>query len=195
MSLVGLILMLVNSISNGSAGYIISALIFGISLILLYTASTTYHLAYVSSKVKKILRRIDHMMIYVLIAGTYTPICLIALKGVWGVSLLTSIWILAIIGMILKLVWFNAPRWLYTAFYIAMGWLVIIAFYPLAQAVETKGLLWLIIGGITYSIGGIIYGLKRPKLNNNWFSFHEIFHIFVLIGSFCHFWFIYNFIM
>lgn len=164
-----------------------SFLIFGISLILLYTASTVYHALDVSEKINLILRKIDHLMIYILIAGTYTPICVIALTGGWSISLLIGIWVIALAGVALTLLWFDAPRWLTTIIYIVMGWLVVIASVPLKQAVSLAGLLWLIIGGVFYTIGGVIYGTKRPNITFSVFGFHEIFHLFVLAGSICHF--------
>ncbi len=161
--------------------------IFGASLICLYLASTIYHALDVSAEINLILRKIDHLMIYVLIAGTYTPLCLIALTGAWGTALLIAIWIIAAAGIGLTLLWFEAPRWLTTTIYILMGWLVAIATVPIKQTVGTEGLAWLIIGGVLYTIGGIIYGTKRPNITFAMFGFHEIFHIFVLGGSLCHY--------
>lgn len=194
LSIIGLVFLLYYAIVRGTPWHIVSFSVFGMSLILLYTASTLYHALKVSEKKTEILHRIDHMMIYVLIAGTYTPVCLLPLRGVWGWSLLISIWTIAIVGILLKIFWFDAPRWLSTLFYIAMGWLVIVAFYPLMNALSPQGLAWLVIGGILYTIGGIIYATKRPKINLKFFGFHEIFHLFVLGGSICHFWFILNYL-
>lgn len=194
LSIIGLVFLLYYAIVRGTPWHIVSFSVFGVSLILLYTASTLYHALKVSEKKTEILHRIDHMMIYVLIAGTYTPVCLLPLRGVWGWSLLISIWTIAIVGILLKIFWFDAPRWLSTLFYIAMGWLVIVAFYPLMNALSPQELAWLVIGGILYTIGGIIYATKRPKINLKFFGFHEIFHLFVLGGSICHFWFILNYL-
>jgi len=127
------------------------------------------------------------MMIYLLIAGSYTPICLIPLRGGWGWSLFGVAWFLAITGILLKIFWFKAPRWISTIFYIGMGWVVVIAFIPLTNTIPTAGVLWLIAGGISYTIGAVIYGLKKPNIFEKYLGFHEIFHIFVLGGSFCHF--------
>lgn len=168
--------------------HIVSFAVFGASLILLYTASTLYHLLQLSEKASKTLRRIDHMMIYVLIAGTYTPITLIALRGAWGWSLFGVIWGLAAAGIVLKLFWLDAPRWLYTLFYVGMGWLVAVAFLPLMKALPPAGVGWLVAGGISYSVGALIYGLKRPNPFPKVFGFHEIFHLFVMAGSASHFW-------
>ncbi len=161
--------------------------IFGGSLICLYSASTLYHALDVSAETNLILRKIDHAMIYVLIAGTYTPVCLIALTGAWGTALLIAIWIIAAAGIGLTLLWFDAPRWLTTSIYVLMGWMVVIATVPIQQTLGTTGLLWLIAGGILYTIGAVIYGAKRPNITFAMFGFHEIFHVFVLGGSFCHY--------
>ena len=168
--------------------------IFGISLICLYSASAIYHALDISEDVNLILRKIDHLMIYVLIAGTYTPICLIALTGAWGTALFISIWIIAAAGVGLTLLWFDAPRWLTTSIYILMGWLVVIASVPLKHTVGTAGLAWLIAGGVLYTIGGIIYGTKRPNITFSVFGFHEIFHLFVLGGSICHYIMIFEYL-
>lgn len=161
--------------------------IFGGTLICLYLASSLYHALDVSPEINLLLRKIDHLMIYVLIAGTYTPICLIALTGAWGNALLIGIWAIAIAGIALTLIWFEAPRWLTTSIYIMMGWLVAIASVPLQHTIGVTGLFWLVMGGVFYTIGGIIYGTKRPNITFSKFGFHEIFHLFVLAGSFCHY--------
>lgn len=194
LSIAGLVLLVYYSATNASAWHVVSFSIFGTSLILLYTASTLYHLLKISEKGTKVLRKIDHMMIYVLIAGTYTPLCLIPLRGGWGWSLFGSIWGIAVTGIILKGVWFNAPRWLSTVFYGVMGWLIVIAMYPLVKTIPAGGIGWLVGGGLAYTIGAVIYGIKKPNLTPA-FGFHEIFHIFVLIGSFCHFWVMYQYIL
>ncbi len=195
LSLVGLVLLVYYSAVNATPWHVVSFSIFGGSLILLYTMSTLYHLLTVSEKGNTILRKIDHMMIYVLIAGTYTPMCLIPLRGAWGYSLLGSIWGIAVVGIILKVLWFNAPRWLSTLFYTVMGWLVVIAFVPIWRTVPVGGIAWLAAGGILYSLGAIIYGAKWPNFNLRFFGFHEIFHLFVLSGSFCHYWLMFRYIL
>lgn len=161
--------------------------VFGATLICLYAASTIYHALDISAKVNLILRKIDHAMIYVLIAGTYTPICLIALKGAWGTYLLITIWAIALAGIALTLLWFEAPRRLTTIIYVLMGWLAVVATLPLQQAIGWVGLAWLLGGGIFYTVGAVIYATKRPRITFPLVGFHEIFHIFVLAGSFCHF--------
>jgi len=195
LSVAGLCLLIRYASMNGTVWHIVSFSIFGASLILLYTASSIYHLLSVSEKSTRVLRKIDHMMIYILIAGTYTPVCLIPLRGGWGWSLLISIWGIAMIGIILKVLWFNAPRWLYTLFYLLMGWLIVIAFVPLVRTMPIAAMLWLIAGGLLYTVGAVIYGTKWPKLKSKVFGFHEMFHVFVLYGSFCHFWMMFRYIL
>ena len=195
MSVAGLCLLVYYASMNGTVWHIVSFSIFGASLILLYTASSIYHLLSVSEKSIRVLRKIDHMMIYILIAGTYTPVCLIPLRGGWGWSLLISIWSIAMAGIVLKVLWFNAPRWLYTLFYLLMGWLIVIAFVPLVRTMPIAAMLWLIAGGLLYTVGAVIYGTKWPKLKSKVFGFHEVFHVFVLYGSFCHFWMMFRYIL
>lgn len=195
LSFIGLVFLVYFSVVKGTTWHIVSFSVFGISLILLYTASTLYHALNLPKNKIEILQKIDHMMIYVLIAGTYTPVCLTALRGVWGWSLFACIWSIAVIGILLKIFWFNAPRWLSTLFYIGMGWMVIIAFVPLVNAISPQGLNWLVAGGLLYTIGGIIYATKWPKINLKYFGFHELFHLFVLGGSICHFWFMIRYVL
>lgn len=167
--------------------HVVSFSIYGVSLIALYTASGLYHMLTVSDKTEMCLKKLDHMMIFLLIAGTYTPLCLIPLRGPWGWTLFGIIWGAALGGILLKLFWINAPRWLSTAFYIVMGWMCVIAIYPLIQKLPVGGLGLLLGGGVLYTAGGIIYGTKRFPFHTKHLGFHEIFHIFVLGGSVCHY--------
>lgn len=194
LSIAGLVLLVVFASLRGTAWHVVSFSIFGTSLILLYSASTLYHWLPLKPRNREILRKIDHMMIYVLIAGTYTPICLVPIRGAWGWSLFGSIWGLAILGIVLKAFWMNAPRWLYTFFYVFMGWLAAIAFFPLVQAISWRGVLWLVLGGVFYSIGAVIYGLKKPNFTKS-FGFHELFHLFVMAGSLSHFILMWHYIL
>jgi hemolysin III len=195
LSLIGLILLIKYSLDTANVYNTIMLAVFGISSILLYSASSTYHKSLSSEKVIKILRRVDHSMIYVLIAGTYTPICLIALKGATGTFLFIGVWSLAFIGILLKIVWFDAPRWLYTGFYILMGWISVFAIVPIIRAISFGGFMWLLAGGLFYTVGGVIYATKWPKINLKLFGFHEIFHIFIMLGSLCHFILMFKYIM
>ena len=195
LSLIGLILLIKYSLDTSNVYNTIMLAVFGVSSILLYSASSTYHQCLSSEKVIKVLRRVDHSMIYVLIAGTYTPICLIALKGKIGTFLFLGVWLLAFIGILLKIVWFDAPRWLYTGFYILMGWISVFAIVPIIRAVSLGGFMWLLAGGLFYTIGAVIYATKRPKINLKFFGFHEIFHIFIMLGSLCHYILMFKYIM
>lgn len=190
LSAIGTVFLIIFAASKGAPVHIASVSIFGASLILLYTASSLYHLLSVSKKAIGVLRKIDHMMIYVLIAGTYTPVCLVGLSHKLGLGLLIAIWSLAVLGIVLKAVWFNAPRWIYTSFYLIMGWLVIGAIVPLIRALPLSGIWLLVAGGIFYTIGAVIYGAKWPLRRNTVFGFHEIFHIFVMLGSLSHYFFV-----
>lgn len=196
LSFAGLLALVIKaSFSSASPLDLVAVIIFGISLILLYAASATYHMVIARAKVISFLRKIDHSMIYVLIAGTYTPFCLISMKGVTGWVLFTIITSLALFGVIFKLVWFNCPRWLSTTIYIAMGWLVIFFISPLSAVLSSNGLILLVAGGILYTIGGIIYGLKPRFLAFKSLGFHEIFHIFILLGSLAHFLSVYLYVI
>ncbi|MUK89222.1 hemolysin III family protein [Ornithinibacillus sp. L9] len=183
------------SIETGSALAITAVIIFGVSMILLYSASATYHMVVAKDHVIAFLRKIDHSMIFVLIAGTYTPICLISLNGVTGWILFGVINGLALLGVLYKLIWFNAPRWLSTGIYIVMGWIVVFFSSSLANIIGTNGMLLLILGGVAYTIGGFIYWLKPKYLEFKHMGFHEIFHIFILVGSLFHFFCVYWYIL
>ena len=169
--------------------YLISLSIYALSLILLYAASTTYHTFDLSERANTILKKIDHMMIFVLIAGSYTPICLITLKGRTGTILLALVWGIAIVGIILKAFWVFCPKWVSSVLYIGMGWTCVLAFTQILNALSPAAFGWLLAGGIIYTIGGVIYALKLPIFNNRHKNFgsHEIFHLFVMGGSMCQF--------
>ena len=169
--------------------YLFSLLIFFISMILLYAASTIYHSLDVSEKVNRRLKKLDHMMICVLIAGTYTPVCLLVLERKTGLLLLAIVWGIAIFGILLKALWVYCPKWVSSVLYIGMGWTCVLAFTKLLHALTPDAFGWLLAGGIIYTVGGVIYALKVPlfdKRHEN-FGSHEIFHLFVMGGSLCHF--------
>lgn len=199
LSLVGLVLLIVFAAIYGNAYHVVSFTIFGVGLFLLYLFSTLYHWLNISEKGITVFRKFDHIMIYILIAASYTPVCLVSLRGPWGWSLFGVIWGLAVLGTILSAIWIKAPRSITTTIYIIMGWVVIIAIYPLIQvfkeANNLKSLIWLVAGGIFYTIGGIIYALKIPKTKWKGFGFHEIFHIFIMLGSACHYWFVIRYVL
>ena len=194
-SIAALVILVVFSALKATSWHVVSFSIFGASLVLLYTMSSLYHMLPEGSKAQYVFRHFDHMMIYVLIAGTYTPICLVPLRGPWGWSVFGVIWGIAVLGIIWKAVAFGKSRKISTILYVAMGWIAIIAIYPMVLTIPVRGLVWLLLGGIMYSIGGLIYGLKKPNIQCDWFGFHEIFHVFVVAGSFCHFWLMLKYIM
>ena len=169
--------------------HVISLSIFIVSMILLYAASTTYHTFDLSERTNKILKKLDHCMIFVLIAGSYTPICLIVLHGRTGFMLLALVWSIAILGIIFKLCWVTCPKWVSSVLYIAMGWVCVLAFTQILNSLPAAAFNWLLAGGIIYTVGGIIYALKLPIFNahHKYFGSHEIFHLFVMAGSICHF--------
>jgi len=194
LSLVGLILLLQKALERESVSEIVAFSMFGLSMILLYTASSLYHALPVKEKTLKLLQKLDHSMIYVLIAGTYTPVCLLVLNGEWKWILFITIWSIAVVGIIKKLLWMNAPRWLSTAFYLGMGWFGVVLFPDMMEKLPVAFLVWIIAGGLAYTIGAVIYGLKKPNPIPEWFGHHEIWHLFVLAGTFAHFWAIYQYL-
>jgi len=192
---IGLVLLIVFASKYGNAWHIVAFSIFGSSLVLLYLASTLYHLVPADRKIKSVFRKIDHSMIYILIAGTYTPVSLIALRGGWGWSLFGVIWGLAIMGIVHKITTKKINGLMPVIFYILMGWLALIAFLPLVRALPMMGVLWLVIGGIFYTIGTIFFGLDSLLPKKRWFGMHEVFHLFVIAGSFSHFWLMLKYIL
>ena len=188
LSLIGLLALVIKTaLTSASAVDITAVIIFGISMILLYSASATYHLVMASDKVIAFLRKIDHSMIFILIAGSYTPFCLIALKEDKGWILFTVVATIAVCGVLFKMIWFNCPRWISTSIYIGMGWISVFMIKPLYNSMPFGGVFLLLLGGIFYTIGAVIYGLKPSALKFKNLGFHEIFHIFILLGSLCHF--------
>ena len=188
MSIAALVILIIYASINGTAVHVVSFAIFGASLILLYVASTCYHLTSPLKKSKGILKKIDHSMIYILIAGTYTPICLVLLGGGWGWSLFGVTWGLAVTGVLLKTVTPNVKGVWSTLSYLLLGWVVIIAFFPLIRLMPEGGLFWLVFGGLSYSAGTIFFGLDAKYSHKKIVTWHDVFHIFVMIGSFSHFW-------
>ncbi len=167
--------------------------VFILSMILLYGASASYHGFPLAGEPLLILKRLDHMMIFVLIAGTYTPVCICGMKE-QGTRLLTVVWLLAAAGILFKLLWVTCPRWVSSAIYISMGWVVVFAMPGLIGSISSISFLWLLAGGIIYTIGGVIYALKLFKFNasHSMWGSHEIFHLFVMAGTICHFISVYH---
>ena len=184
--------------SGMSAGYssFLAMGIFMLSMILLYGASATYHTVMVSDRALRIFRKIDHMMIFVMIAGSYTPVCLLVLSGKTGLMLLALVWGIALLGMVINIVWITCPKWFSSPVYIALGWVCVLVFGQLRALLSIGAFLWLLAGGIVYTVGGVIYALKLPIFNKKHANFgsHEIFHLFVIGGSICHFIFMYGYV-
>ncbi|HIT90601.1 MAG TPA: hemolysin III family protein, partial [Candidatus Merdenecus merdavium] len=176
--------LLIKALRQPDTVHVVSLSIFIASMILLYAASTTYHTLNLSDKTNRILQKIDHIMIFVLIAGTYTPVCLIVLKGKTGIALCALVWTIAVIGSLIKAFWITCPKWFSSALYIALGWVCVLAFTQLINSLSPAAFGWLLAGGIIYTIGGIIYALKLPIFNSKHKNFgsHEIFHLFVMGG-------------
>lgn len=189
--------LLIKAAHEPSKVYVVSLTVYAASLILLYAASTTYHTFDISPKINTILKKIDHMMISVLIAGSYTPVCLIVLKGRTGLILLSIVWAIAIAGILIKAFWVYCPKWVSSMLYIGMGWTCVLAFTQILNNMSPAAFGWLLAGGIIYTVGGVIYALKLPLFNSRHKNFgsHEIFHLFVMGGSACHFVVMYAFLL
>ena len=182
--------LLVHAAGNGAdLMTMIGMSVFMISMILLYGASTSYHSFDISEKANLRLKRLDHMMIFVLIAGSYTPVCLTVLRHGVGMRLLAIVWGLAIVGMIFKLLWVTCPKWVSSVIYIGMGWVCILAMPQLLAGLSFGAFMWLLAGGLFYTVGGVIYAMKFPVFHNRfrYFGCHELFHVFVMAGSLCQF--------
>jgi hemolysin III len=173
-------------LSDSPRAYV-SAAIFATSLLLLYLSSATYHLAPWNDGLRGVMKRIDHSMIFVLIAGSYTPFCLVVLSNAWGIPMLSVVWTLAGLGIVLAALWPHAPRWLNVALYLGLGWLAVIAAWPVVTGLHPGALALLLSGGLMYSIGAVVYATKRPDPLPKVFGFHEVFHVFVIAGSVLHF--------
>jgi len=192
-ALVLLVYLIVNSSEDPGASRI-SFIVYGITVFLMFASSSIYHAVNVTFETEERFRMIDHIMIYLVIAGTYTPICTIVLEGNWRLWMLIGIWSFALIGIIKKVFWMSAPRWFSTVLYLLMGWVSVIIFPNLWDQLPHMFSYWIAIGGLFYTIGAIIYGIKKPDPFPEVFGFHEIWHLFVLGGAFSHFWAIYKFL-
>ncbi len=188
LSIVGLVAMLMWSVAYGDTWHVVSASIYGASLILLYTASTLYH-AFPWPRIKAIFQQLDHAAIFVLIAGTYTPFALINLRGPWGWTLLGVVWGIALLGVVLELGVKKPPKWLSLSLYLGMGWMALIAIKPMLDNVDTGGLLLLLAGGLAYTLGVVFYVRKQMPYH------HAIWHLFVLAGSILHFFSIFYYVL
>jgi hemolysin III len=164
-----------------------SLLVYGASLTAMFAASAAYHLPKARPQVIQWLRKLDHAAIYLLIAGTYTPICLNLFSGFWKWGMLIIIWSLAAIGILVKMFIIDAPRWVSAGIYLAMGWLAVVGFREILAAMPVGAIVWLVLGGVVFSIGAVVYMTKIMNFKPGVFGFHESWHIFVIIGCLCHF--------
>ena len=182
---------------TGNSADVTAMMIFALSMVSLYGASTLYHSINVTGRVLKIFKKLDHMMIFVLIAGSYTPVCMIVLGGESGYKLLAAVWGIALAGILIKAFWVTCPKWFSSVIYIAMGWVCVFVFGELLATLPRAAFLWLLAGGLFYTVGGVIYALKCPifNLKHKWFGSHEIFHVFVMLGSACHIIFMYHYVL
>lgn len=185
LALAGLIALLI--VGWSTPAKIISLAIYGASLIFLFSASATYHMVRVKDRALEIFRKIDHAAIFVLIAGTYTPFCVNAFTGFWKWGMLGIIWSLAVVGIVVKIFYIRAPRWLNAGIYLVMGWLCVAASGQFLAALPAWVLIWLIIGGVTYTLGAVVYMTKIFNFKPGVFGFHEVWHIFVLLAAAFHF--------
>jgi len=185
LALVGLIALLI--VGWSTPAKIISLVVYGLSLIGMFSASATYHLVRAKDKVIEILRKIDHSAIYLLIAGTYTPFCVNAFSGFWKWGLLSIIWSLAAIGIVVKMFVIHAPRWVTAGIYIMMGWLCIAAIGEMLTVLPAWVLIWLLIGGIIYTLGAVVYTTKIFNIFPGVFGFHEVWHLFVILAAIAHY--------
>lgn len=194
-SVAALTLMVVFAALRAEVWHVVSFSVFGGTLILMYTSSFLYHALRISEKALAHFRRVDHIMIFMVIAGSYTPLCLVPLRGPWGWSLFGTVWGIAVVGIFLKIFFMHAPRWISTLIYLMMGWLCVVDIYPLVKTLEPMALFWLAMGGVAYSVGAVVYALKKPDPFPGRFGFHEIWHCFVIMGSACHFWLSFKYLM
>lgn len=191
LAVVGLILLLEN---RAEAVKLLSVAIYGISLVTLFTASAIYHLTNASDKTIGRLRKFDHAAIYVLIAGTYTPICINYFKGFLQWGFLALIWAIALAGVIVKLFVINAPRWVTAGVYLVMGWMAVLVIKPMLASMPAGALWWMLAGGLVYSVGAVIYITKKLDFIPGVFGFHEVWHVFVSLAALCHFVMIYQYV-
>jgi len=187
LALIGLVALLIVGWAHGAPAKIISLTIYGASLIFLFSASATYHMVRVKDKALEIFRKIDHAAIFVLIAGTYTPFCVNAFTGFWKWGTLSIIWSLAVIGIVVKIFYIRAPRWLNAGIYIVMGWLSLATAGQMIANLPAWVLVFLVIGGVTYTLGAIVYMTKTFNFKPGVFGFHEVWHIFVLLAAAFHY--------
>jgi hemolysin III len=192
LSAIGTVFLLLRAAGLNNKIAMLAFAIYGVSMIGLYTASTLYHCINTTVRGRLALRKLDHSSIYLLIAGSYAPVCLVVLNNTAGRVLCAVVWTVAVIGIIMSIAWIDCPRWLTSGMYLFMGWLALGAIGPIVKALPAAGMAALVLGGVLYSVGGVLYAVKWPGRNNPRFGCHEIFHVFILLGSACHFWMMYE---
>jgi len=195
LAIAGMVVLIVKSCHPVKPWQIVAFSIYGAGTILMYTFSTIYHWLPLGETGTRVLRKLDHIVIYVCIASVYTPISIVAIRGGWGWTLFGLVWGIALFGIILTAIRINGVRWLTTAVYVLMGWTGVVAFYPLIKVFTVGFFIWLLAGGLAYTLGAVIYSRKTPNPWPDVFGFHEIFHVFILLGSFCHFVMMYQYVL
>lgn len=196
LTLCGAAPLLIKAVSLGTA-FAAAMLVFILTMALMYAASSLYHSVTLSDKAIQWFRRVDHSAIFVFIAGSYTPVCLLILEPRYGLPLLAALWAVTAAGILTKFLWITCPKWFSSVIYIAMGWFCVFCIKPLLHALTLPALLWLLAGGIFYTVGGVIYTLRLPLFNarHKNFGTHEIFHVFVMLGTLCHYLFMYWYVL
>jgi len=179
---------------HAPVSYISALAIYGVSVILMFLSSAFYHAINVENRTEELFRLFDHILIYVLIAGTYTPLCVITLQGGWQFGMLLGVWLFALAGVLKKTFWLNAPRWLSTAIYLFMGWVCVIILPIIWKILPAVFIYWIALGGLSYTIGAVIYAMGKPNPIPGAFASHEIWHLFVMGGAFSHYWAIYKYL-
>jgi hemolysin III len=192
-SIIGLVFLIILSHSNSSK--LITMTVYGVSVIVLFGTSTVYHWVKTTPEKERLLRKLDHISIFLLIAGSYTPVFYYGLEGTWKWAMLSAIWILSLTGIVLKVFFIDVHRSVSTAFYISLGWMALIPLFKLVQSFPIEAIILMFLGGVAYTIGGVIYGTKIFNFFPNKFGFHEIFHLFVSVGSVLHFIMILRFVI
>lgn len=188
LSVVGLILLLALTAQGGHDPWkLVSFGVYGTSMVLLYGASGTYHTFYISEKVHRALRKIDHSMVFVLIAGSYMPLCMVAMRGPVGWTVFGLVCFFTVAGIVMKMFWIDAPKWVSALLYVLLGWMIVGVFFSLKASLSPQALAWLFLGGLLYTVGAVIYAVKKEWICTKYFGNHELFHIFILLGSACHY--------
>ena len=198
LALAALVVLVTFASLEATAWHVVSFAIFGTTMFMVYLASTLYHWLPLTASQERLFRRIDQSAVYLLIAGTYTPIALVAIRGSWGWTLFGLTWVLASLGILSQ--WWRRSRKaqqtrLHAAIYLSLGWVCVAFLTPIVRALSTQALIWLVLGGVSYTFGAVVYALKRPNLIPGVVEAHEVFHVFVLIGSFCHFWLMFKYVL